>query len=329
MKVKCSLINEKFHNLSRIEWNLFYFLIRHSDEKTAIVEGVYYRDVVKETGMCNQSFYDALEGLEEKKIIKVTRKSDLDYDVWIPGNEYPEQTKEAYKEEPYINLNMDVFYTEAFNNLKAHEKYLFLRFLICSHMPGQSMKRKVKEFYDELTKLLNVSKRVIRSYLCSLKQFFYIGIKEGLYYITCKKKTTENSRGRKSEEMWSLEQFIRMECHRNHTKYNEKTVYDTAELVQTARPQFESCGTSIILSFIKECIKKSVTGLLWRDRELSPAYINKLLYEKLNAMTPLQKENAQKLALNITNANKNRFHDSSERMKYDELEELLLTTSLI
>ena len=110
---------------------------------------------------------------------------------------------------------------------------------------------------------------------------------------------------------------------------DEKTVYDTAELVQTARPQFESCGTCIILSFIKECIKKSVTGLLWRDRELSPAYINKLLYEKLNAMTPLEKENAQKLALNITNANKNRFHDSSARMKYDELEELLLTNSLI
>ncbi|MGN1155130.1 MAG: hypothetical protein ACI4TK_03030, partial [Agathobacter sp.] len=73
MKYKCKNI-DKLHSLNSTEFLLFYFLVRHSDEYDATVRGVYYRDVLKETKMCKQSYYNALKGLEEKEIIKVTSR---------------------------------------------------------------------------------------------------------------------------------------------------------------------------------------------------------------------------------------------------------------
>lgn len=328
MKVKCSLVEEKFHRLSASEWALIIFLIRRADERTATAEGVYYRNVMKETGICKQSFYNALRGLEEKEIIKVVKESDLDYDVRICGNEYPVQTTEAYKEEPYINLNMDIFYTEAFKKLKPHEKYLLFMFLRYSHEKGHSYRHKADEFYKDIKEVLKVTKRVIRGYLCSLKQFFSIGIKNGIYYVTCKIDTIKKSKGRKMEEVWKYEQAVRTECHRNHTEYSDKDLYDTAYLVITSREKFGGCGTEIVLSMIRECIRKSVSGLLRRERRLSPAYINKLLTDKLNSLSTEQKEKSERIARNLSNTNKNRFHNFEQRKyDYDQLEALLLSTS--
>uniref|UniRef100_UPI0040574270 hypothetical protein n=1 Tax=Agathobacter sp. TaxID=2021311 RepID=UPI0040574270 len=87
MKVKCAIL-EKLAECTPTGWNLFIFLVRRSNEYTAMVRGVYYKDVMEETGMCKSSFYNAMENLEQHGIIKTTKNSDLDYDVYICGNEF-------------------------------------------------------------------------------------------------------------------------------------------------------------------------------------------------------------------------------------------------
>lgn len=297
MKYKCKY-TDKLHNLTPNEWKLFYFLVQHSDEYDATVRGVYYRDVVKETGISQSGYYPALKGLEEKEIIKVTsRDSGLDCDVYIIDNEYPTQD---YQSEPYINFNLPILKSNAFQSLKAHEKFLMLTFLRCAYDKGYSLQRNVKKFYEKYTKLLNVSIRVIRSYMHNLKQFFIIGIKEGMYDITrrtelkfYKDEDKTNYKeilnyNKKAEEMYFLEQMVRSECNRCHIEYNKTSLFDTAKLVQTFRGRFKEHGprisTHIVLKSLIESIQMSVEDAARKCRKLSAPYINTILDKKLQKL---------------------------------------------
>lgn len=285
MKLKTKLI-PKLHNVSHCEMRLLFFLLRRSNEADATVRGVYYKDVMKEAGMAAQSFYNSLSGLQEKEIIKVTRgKSDLDYDVYIIDNEYPEAT---YKLEPYINLNMKIFYSEEFKKLKSKEVYLMLEFLRCSYDTGVGIRRNAKEFYEEMTKLLKVTERVLRGYLHTLKEYFSIGIKDGLFRVRRKKykEDKENEQkeelwtvepGAKSIEMWTFEQLVRSECNRLKIQYTDESLYDTAELIQTYRPRIveEKIRTKFTADILIKCIQESVSYIDKERRELSAAFMNK------------------------------------------------------
>lgn len=295
MKIKTKII-PKLHNVSRSEMRLLFFLVRRSNEADATVRGVYYKDVQKEAGIGIQSFYNALNGLQEKGIIRFTKK-DIDYDVYIIDNEYPEAT---YKSEPYINLNMKIFYSEEFQKLKVREIYLMLEFLRRSYDTNVGIKRNAKEFLEELSKALKVTERVVRGYLHTLKEYFSIGIKDGLYRIRRKKykDVSEDSETKKKEEiwivdsdaksieMWTFEQLVRSECNRWKIQYTERSLYDTAELVQTYRPRIveEKLRTKTTAGILLNCIKESVAYIDKECRELSAAFINKLMgdaFEKL------------------------------------------------
>lgn len=286
MKYKCKNI-DKLHSLTSNEWKLFYFLVQHADEYDATVRGVYYRDVTKETGISQSGYYPALKGLEEKEIIKVTsRDSGLDCDVYIIDNEYPTQD---YQAEPYINFNLPILKSNAFQSLKAHEKFLMLTFLRCAYDKGYSLQRDVKKFYDKYMKLLKVTKRVIRSYMHTLKQFFIIGIKEGMYYITSRKATLDREEHvQKSEEMFLWEQLVRSECNRCHIEYTSKSLNDTAELVKTFRGRFKDQGTRIsthiVLQHLIESVRMSVASIERKCRKLSAPYINTILDKELQKL---------------------------------------------
>lgn len=286
MKYQCRNV-EKLHSLTSNEWKVFVFLVRHSDEYDATVRGVYYRDVMEETKISRAGYYLALKGLEEKEVIKVTsRDSGLDCDVYIIDNEYPAQD---YKAEPYINFNMPIFRTNAFRALKAHEKFLMLTFIRCAFDTGYSLQRDVKKFYDKYMNLLKVTKRVIRSYMHTLKQFFIIGIKDGMYYITSRKATLDRvEHVQKSEEMFLWEQMVRSECNRCHIKYTLKSLTDTAKLVSTFRGRFKDQGpcvsTHIVLRHLIESVRTSVSGIERKCRHLSAPYINTILDKELQKL---------------------------------------------
>lgn len=280
MKIKYTIIC-KLNKLSSKEMDLFFYLCQCMKQETGYVEGVYYRDVMKQTGMCKQSFYNALKGLEQKKIVTVTKQSEVDYNVLILDNDFPNDTE---RKKGYVKLNRKAFRSGRFWKLKAHEKYMLLEFLKGTHENGHSLQMKTENLYEKFRKLLGVTDRVIRGYLHNLRKFFSIGIKHGKYYITYLHSVFSDidreSRIKKAEVMWFREHLVRKECWRNHISYEESAINDTAELVKQYHEYSKTAGLDMI-QLLMFCIRKSIEDTEWKERVLSVKYVHMLVRKEL------------------------------------------------
>lgn len=283
MKIKYTIIS-KLNTLSAKEMDLFFYLAQNMNQFNGYVEGVYYRDVMKVTGMCKQSFYNALKGLEEKGIVSVNKLSEVDYNVLILDNAFPDAEARS---KGYVKLNRKAFRKKEFWQLKAHEKYMLLEFLKGTHENGSSIRIGVEKFYKKYRKLLGVSNRVIRGYLHNLRKFFSIGIKDGKYFITYLHSVfSDNARKqKKSEEAWYREHLVKKECWRNHIEYDEKSLISTAYLSRQYYDFFN--GRSEIEKIMEAaktlmlCIRTSIEGIQRKERQLQPKYIHKLLRKSI------------------------------------------------
>ncbi len=283
MKFKYSLLDNLI-SLSSLQIDVLIALIRRSNERNAYVRGVYYQDIVKEVGCCNQSFYNSLRTLQEKGLIKFRKESELDYDVYICGNEYPQMN---YSEERYVNFSFNIYQSKAWKRLKGHEKYLFFYFYKNTFRTdvGKTMKLNKKNFYDEMTKKLGVTHHVLRRYLHQLKLFYAIGTVNGNLYVTRKNILRKNEKAKRAEEKWMLGQYIVSQCQRLHIRYEEKTIEGLVELVRLKRKNFAKHGTEVVLGLILKYIEKSIEGYRPKDRELSGGYINNLVSDKVLKMS--------------------------------------------
>lgn len=276
MKLKYSIISQ-LNRLSAKEMDLLLYVLKYSDEATGTTEGVYYLEVMKYTGMCKQSFYNALKGLSAKGIVIAEKGSDIDYNITVPGNAFP--NRDSYHE-GYVNLNRKTFRGLCFRMLKAHEKYMLFEFLKVTHKNRGSYRKKVQDLYDKYEKALNVTRRVIRGYLHNLKAFFSIGIKGGIFYITYKATVFEPREEGRSEESQHLDFLIRKECHRNHILYNDTQIKDTANLIRQYRQWVDN--TDVMVQIVMLCIRNSIQAIQRKDRTLLPAHVHKLVRIALN-----------------------------------------------
>ena len=284
MKLRHETVNKLF-SLTSTEMDLFLYIAKYQEEETGTVEGVYYKDVMKKTGMCRQSFYNALRGLERKGIVTAVKASGVDYNVTIIGNAFCHQDYSCGS----VNLNRDIFKDARFQKLKAQEKCLAMYFMRGNFL-AYSFKKKAREFYQEMEGLLAVTPRVLRRYLHSIKQFFSIWIDQGILRVKPKKETREaftHTLGGKSESSQYFYHQIEKECWRNHMKLDpqaevattEQDITDTAGLLA----QYKEYGDSLkdVMRTVSDCIKKSVEGIRYKERKLEPKYIHKLLRRAL------------------------------------------------
>lgn len=287
MKIKYEII-QKFYNLTSKEMDLLLYMVKCQDQATGMVEGVYYLDAMKNAGMCKQSFYNALQGLEEKKVISVQKNSDVDYDVCIIGNAFP--SREVFQE-GYVSLNRKAFHKKSFRKLKAHEKYLVLEFLKRTHENGHSYCIGVKKFYEQFRDILKVSERVLRGYLHKLKEFFSIGIKNGKYYITYLHSVFQKLRPGdsewRSEERQTYSQLVRKECHRLHIAYEQPALEDT--VIQIGQYREWTDSTREMLRLLMDCIRESIEGIRYSERKLQNKYIHKLVKKALGVPETVKK----------------------------------------
>ena len=86
------------------------------------VRGLSYKYTCEILKKCNQTFYNAKEGLEKKGFIQTKKDNRLDIDVYILNNNFYD--KDFSK--GYIDLQMKLFDDEDFYKLSANEMALAL-----------------------------------------------------------------------------------------------------------------------------------------------------------------------------------------------------------
>lgn len=244
------------------------------------VAGVHNQNVCKATGMCKQSFYTAMRGLERKEIVKISRTSDIDYDFLILGNDFTGD--DAFKAgcEGYIDLSRSIFHKKQFKQLKAKEKWLLLYFLHCTHDNSSSYRIGTGNFYKKFCTLLGVTKRMVRSYLHSLRAFFSVGIVKGIYYITFKKSVFNQKQG--EQEKQEHEFFASALLRRNKIrKYNQEALAETAKLIKQYRGIAHDSGYNIF-DVLEKAVRESIPDESKpKDRKLSYKYVHKLVRKTL------------------------------------------------
>jgi len=257
----------------------FILFSSRTQADSGLVKGVYYKDVVEAMQLSNQQFYNVKNSLAEKGIIKAEKNNYYDHDITILDNSYV--NVEDFKDNPYVNTNHDIFFTEEFRKMKAGAKLLALIIMRTTHMSHankyNAFKIGVKKFFDKYKEVLRVSKRVLRVYLTQLRQFFAIGIKEGLYYITPLKRVYR-SIGAKTETSRLNEHEIAVICRRNKVKITtEKDCQDTATFIHQYRAEAEQKKADIV-EVVAEAIKRSVDkakeAVSSKRRELQPKLIH-------------------------------------------------------
>ena len=264
--------------LKPTEMDLLIDLVENQDNSTGKVLGVHHKDVCARTGMVKQSFYSALKALRDKDIIRYIRNNDGSYyTITILDNAFPD--KESLSK-GYIDLQKKVFHSKEFKKLKAHEKYLVLYFCKRTHEKQGSFQIYPKNLYRNLTKLLKVTERVVRSYLHSIRKFFSIGIKSGKYYITYLHSVFKNKIS-KPERLVRDENFIREIVHKLKIRdTNEEEITQTAELLQQYNTIATEKGKDLKRT-IFDVISEIISGVLQKNRRLQYKLINKLINERL------------------------------------------------
>lgn len=272
-------ILHKFKNLTRREMDLALYLVKRQDE-SGNVFGVHNKAVTKSTGMSKQSFYNTLAGLADKNVITYSRASDIDYNVTILDNDF---SYPGAKKEGFVNLQRSIFHKKVFRELKSREKFLVLWFIHITNENTGTYQIGVNKFYKKYIELMGVTRRVIRTYLNTLKElkFFSICIKEGKYFITYMHsifKPMEKIGQKRS----SNENMVEALCRRLKIKKAEYVqIKDTAYLLEQYKNIANALKRNMKMVLIKAITKAAMQVKKPQDRTLNSKYIHKLIREDL------------------------------------------------
>lgn len=275
-KIRNSILDKMIeHKLSSAEIDFLIYISRFQDD-AGKVTGVHYKELCKEMGLSYQSFYNIKTSLIEKGFILSEKKNRLDHDIIIVGNEF---LSEGDIQGGYINTSHDMFYKKDFFKMRAGAKLLAMDLFRLSYVVNNQHKIGTKKFFEKYTKLFQVSKRIMRSYLMELKRFFSIGIVKGNYYIRPKTEVY-HSAGGKAEIDNFTEHWVKVACRRDGIGNKDKKAFQD---VCNLRKQYQSAVKVIGKNFwelLNDAIAQSVRdvyGQLMKVRNLKPKYVHKIL----------------------------------------------------
>ena len=249
-------------HLTRCEIDFLLAVSRYQDE-SGKVTGVYYKDIAADMGFSIPQFYAAKKTLTKKGFIKCEKNNYYDHDITIIGNSYMDihkLVKISFKDKPYINTNRVIFYDKAFRKLKPGAKLLAMLFVVLLKNEDWSSKKSVDNFFKEYGQLLGVKERILRVYITQLKEFFSIGIVQGMYRIRAKKGRVFPYAEKKEVDNYN-EQLIKKVCRRSRIKVLQEA--DTEKIrsnIKQYRDRAIRAGKDI-LAVIDEAIRRSVDPL--------------------------------------------------------------------
>lgn len=305
MKIKNNIL-ENLIGLTECEWKLFEYLVRRQDEK-GFIYGVHNKSVCQQMKMSKQSFYNSLRGLAKKNIItyvpgttiKYTPKRStpnniddntvdewdglqpvsIDFNVTIINNDF---SYEGAYSEGYISIQRKMYKSNEFKKLKPNEKFLVFWLSHITNENTQSYKRKLKEFYAQYSKMLNVSKRAIHSYIENIKDFFNISLKRGILYIKYNSKMfkKDSNQNTKTNSNYNFVEALARQMRIK--KASQKQIRDTANLMKQYEKSAETYGSNIkglIIMALSACARLEKKQ---KNKELIPEYVHSVIRTKLS-----------------------------------------------
>lgn len=280
-KMKNAILFKLIENrVTDAELKVFLEILRRQSDRGSVT-GVYYKSTREKAGFkSDQTFYNAMRGLEEKQLIQYRKGSYFDLDVLVLNNDFRNQ--EEANREGYLHVGKPFFQCSAFRKLKVNEKLLAMYFFMVCGSGKRSFHCGVENFYDKFTKMFRVEMRAMQGYLHSLRSLFSIGVKDGQYWITPLKSGAEDSK-LTDKELLCLH-TIQAVLRRNRAKYTKKDYKDIKELFC----QYFGAYKDSIPAALARAVQKSIfqrnehrkDKYKW-DRKLHPAFIHKLLKDEL------------------------------------------------
>lgn len=265
--------------LTKAEVDFMLELAHYQDEHGRIY-GVYYKRICRAIGFSPETFYVTLESLSEKGLIYREKAAYGDFDITIRDNDF--SYTEAHKE-GYVSIGRyKMFYDSDFQQLKAGEKLLALQLL---KIIGANKKYviSVENFIAKYAQLLRVTGRTVRGYLLRLRKLFAISRKDRLYTF----RITESDAAA-TELPTDLDQLsqhlVNVACRRDRATYSPKQYTDTKLLVKQYHCRLKADTARLFLSAVHTSIEKvnaSIPNKYKWVRDLRPALINKLLFQKI------------------------------------------------
>lgn len=220
MKVRYSLL-DRMYELTNRELEFLLYIIRLQDENGRI--GVYYHEACEACGMCRQSFYAVLRSLQTKEIVEY-KKVDQIFHITVRNNELLQNESEEY-----LNMKDQILCSEQFKKLKAGEKTLFF-YLMKATDKHPMYQMEMETFYKKYIQKLNVTKKVLRSYLHTMQRFFYIKTDKKKYQIN-RINLAHYERGK--------DVVTALEYYRNKSGRTQQEIADTAGITLIKYKKYE------------------------------------------------------------------------------------------
>lgn len=204
----------------------FILALSHMQDERGCVCGLHYKEMMEETGMSAQTFYDCKKSLQEKQVIEV-HQGKQDYDIYLIGNDFTQYTEQDYAEKKvkYVKTNSKLFADLNWKLLKPAQKLLAMDLYHISRASnGRTYRIRRQNFLEKYADRRNldgsirrgklgINERTLQKYLHMLKLYFYIGIKDGMYYITLRSKFAEEAVS--SENNQTYDRLVKVACRRN------------------------------------------------------------------------------------------------------------------
>lgn len=343
-KLSNSIIDKMIsEQLNKREVHFLLFLSFYQDDDGSVY-GVYYKDICEKTGMSYQEFYNVKKSLIDKHFISCTKNHFSDYDITILDNSF--LTKDDNKK-GYVNTNQPIFHLKEFYQMKAGSMLLAIKLLRSISAGHGFFNIGLNKFYSDYSALFHVEKRVLRSYVKEIKQFFDVELHNGKYLFEPKLCITGKSTKKSSAESLRL-QHTRIVLRRNNIKHFSSDEFD--EIVTFFRQYGQTAkdrGLNIY-RIIDAAIKDSLIELQCKPGRqfLHLPFIHKLIRQQIFRDYSVKKENMVSEPGNTStpipdilmpdaipnttyrkSAQKNKFNNFKQRnYDYDNLEKFLLST---
>lgn len=271
--------------LSSKEIDFILYIAQYQNE-VGLVSSVYYKDVCSAINISIQKFYDILEVLKKKSLIKTEKISRADICVTLLDNSFYDKDFSS----GYLNVASMDFQKEKFMNMKAGSKLLFLymqRFVQGKHML-------VQKFYSDFCKRFGKSQKSLQRYLHELKENKYLWIskkrnKAYNYEMTMKnstilkKKEQFPSKTEKDGQLDNLKAFIKRNFYNALPEHNAEKVLDDIANLATSKRAEKYRNFAI---YIKEAIIESLRQQI-REKKVRPvlnaALVNKHLSQVISS----------------------------------------------